>query len=305
MQPLNLKYRPKTFDEFFGNKTVVNSLKTILSKEGKPTSILLTGPSGTGKSTLSRIIATELGANDFDIQELNISNARGIDSAREIIESVRISPFGKYKVIILNEIQNSTKDFQHCMLEVLEEPPKNCIFILCTTEPEKLLPTIKNRCTHFQTSLLTEKSMTDLLKKVLENEKAAEFPEEAVKQICIMSEGSPRKALVMLDSVMGLDKGKVLKSLSTYKDEEAKAIELCQALIHKKTWKILATILSNLKEEPETIRYIVLGYMASTLLKGSGSVLDRASLLIQLFSENFYDSKKAGLVNACYLSTLE
>src|SRR3990170_5894136 len=102
--PLQLSYRPKNLEEFFGNENIKESLKSILSREDKPHTILLSGPSGCGKTTLARIIANMLKCSEMDLAQYNISDMRGIDTAREIIASCQFEPlYGDIRVIILNE----------------------------------------------------------------------------------------------------------------------------------------------------------------------------------------------------------
>jgi len=297
--PLHRKYRPKTFDEVSGNLSLIESLKTVLDREDRPSTYLFYGPSGNGKTTIARIIANQVGARDRDIKELNISNTRGIDAARDIIENARFIPLGgKAKVYILDECHASTKDFQHSMLKILEEPPKNTYFILCTTEPEKLLPTIRNRCTQYEVSSLRSKEIIILLNKIIKEE-GKRVSREVIIEIARISEGCPRKALVILDSVIDIeDREKQVEAINDFSVDEKQIIELCRALIKKSKWIEVVNILKGIDEEPEKIRYAVLGYMTNILL--SGKVNDRAFVIMEEFKETFIYTKKAGLVSACY-----
>ena len=298
---LPLKYRPQTFDEVLGskNKSMIASLKTVLEKESKPKTILLQGPSGCGKTTTARIIAGEFGARDIDIKELNISNTRGIDAARAIIDNVRHKSLGgKCKVIILDECHLATKEFQNTMLKTLEEPPPNTYFILCTTEPEKLLPTIKTRATTYQVSPLMNNEVLKLLKVVCKKE-GKKVDEKVLQEIVRVAEGCPREALTVLDAVIDMDNtGDQIQAIIDQTVSESSLKELCIALLNSKSWKVTSEILKNLEGEPESIRYGILGYMNSVLLN-SGNI--RASDIIIIFENNFYDSKKAGLNNACFM----
>jgi DNA polymerase-3 subunit gamma/tau len=297
--PLHRKYRPQNFNQIVGNAALVESLKSVLLKEeGKPTTYLLQGPSGAGKTTLARIIAKELGADDQDIKELNVSDTRGIDSARQIINSSQFVPLrGKAKVFVLNECHRSTVDWQNCMLEILEEPPKNTYFILCTTEPERLLKAVRTRCTTYQVSGLLQNDIIKLLTKVCRREKK-KISEAVLKEIAKVVDGSPRQALVVLDSLIEIDREeKQLEVVKDFSVNQSSIKDLCQALLQGNSWKDVSKIIKSLEEEPESIRYAVLGYMATVLLNGKN---DRAAAAIEYFSDSFMYTKKAGLVYACY-----
>jgi len=172
--PLQLKYRPKNFENFIGNNSTITALKSSLDKK-TVRCYLIHGKSGCGKTTLARIIATKLGATDRDIKELNVSNQRGIDKARKIITLTIYRPLGGVRVFILDEAHRSTVDFQNAMLKIMEEPPKGNYFVLCTTEPEKLLETIKNRCSIFHVRELSIDEITILLNYVIKEEGRESF----------------------------------------------------------------------------------------------------------------------------------
>ena len=298
--PLHLAYRPATFDGILGNTSLIESLKVVLSKKNKPTTYLLQGSSGTGKTTIARIIAKEVGARDQDIKELNIADTRGIDAARTIIENARFMPLGgKAKVYILDEVANATTNFFEALLKILEEPPRNTYFILCTTDPQKLPVTIRNRCTICQVSSLRRNELIKLIKDVLIEEGRRKFPKEGIEKIAIVVDGCPRQALVILDSVIDIeDDSKLLSAINDFSFEQAEIIELFNALLKKTKWSEMAKILKNIDEDPERLRYAILTRMTNILLSGKQS--DRAFLIIDEFKDSFIYTKKAGLVSACY-----
>jgi len=301
---LNIKYRPNSLSDFYGNENLKNELTGFFNSEF-PSTILLKGESGCGKTTLARIIAKELNG---EIQELNLSNARGIDAAKSLIESLQYkSIFGKRKVIILNEIAGATREWQNCMLEVLEEPPNNTRFILCTTDPSKLLKTIKNRCVTLEVKPLNDKNMDNFLKEIIDKENFdfnIRTINQTIDKIIKLSEGVPRQALTLLNKVIKLKNEKavrnVLNDLSISESKEMR--DLCQALLYKKSWKEISLILKSIQDEAESVRYSVLGYMSIVILnQNNNSIRNRVSDIISLFSESFIYTKKAGLINACYL----
>lgn len=298
--PLHLKYRPQTFDELIGNDSVKQSLKTIfMRKEAIPHVFLLQGPSGCGKTTTGRIIAKMLECPDSGITEINVASARGIDTIRDIIETSQYAPLiGKTKVYILDEVARGTLDFQSSALKLLEDCPSYCYLILCTTDPEKLLKTIKTRCSTFNFSSLTRGEVLKLLNWVCKEEKV-ELSKEVLNKIAECCDGSPRQALVLLDQVIDIIDDEV--SLQTIIDntiDEKNIVDLCKAILNSKSWSEMATIIRGIKEEPEKVRHSVGGYMAAVLLNGEN--INAIIALDILESTNFMYSGKWGLTSTFY-----
>lgn len=301
--PLHTKYRPQNFDEFIGNSSTVEALRLILSRTaGEVRAFLFTGPSGTGKTTLARIIGNELHCGERDLYEYNVASIRGIDTIREIASNCRYTPLtGRVKVFILDEAAKITNDGQNALLKLLEDPPKYVRFVLCTTDPEKLIKTIKNRCTTFSLSLLKRPEIFKLLKWVCKEEKI-ELGQDLLSKIAISCEGSPRQALVLLDQVIDIeDEELAIQSIVDITEVETNTLELCRAILDKSSWKTIAGIISNLDDEPEKIRYAILTYMMKVLLNNNQG--DRAAQIIDLFKDNVMYSGKPGLVVSCYLTT--
>src|SRR3989304_2450876 len=154
----NIKFRPKDLSDIIGNRSIVTSLESILQSKDRPHAFLFTGKQGCGKTTLARILCKRLECSDHDLIEINISNNRGIDTARDIIQFAYVKPLdGRSRVYLLDEVHKSTNDFQNAILKVMEEPPEHLYFILCTTEPQKLLKTVISRCTEYVVSPLAPK----------------------------------------------------------------------------------------------------------------------------------------------------
>lgn len=297
---LDKKYRPQNLQQFRGNESLKESLQSILEREqGIPSSFLLRGPSGCGKTTLSRIIAKELGGTESTISELNISNMTGVDTARDIIHKARFAPFGgKKKIYILNECHKASNAFQNAMLEILEEPPKHCHFILCTTEPEKLLATVRNRCTTYQVNPLRQKEIVSLLRDVCEKEQIqiTDCMQEAFKQISQACEGSARQALIWLDAIIDIqDDEKLISTVQNFSVMEQNVLDLYSALKSKVSWKSIATILKNINEEPEKVRHAILTMANKELLKTGNMVFFD---IINCFEKPFYHVSQ--LTAACF-----
>lgn len=299
--PLHIDYRPQTLEDFAGNPSMVDSLKAVLSREKDiPHSFMFTGASGCGKTTLGRIVAKSIGCSDNDFKELDSAAFRGIDTIREIRNQARLKPMsGKTRVWLLDEVHKMTNDAQNALLKILEDTPSHVYFILCTTDPQKVLKTIQSRCMQFQVNPLSERQMTSLLKSVVEKEGITDFPEEAYANIHQNSLGHVRAALVMLDKVIDLEPKRILRIIEQSKGEEGQVIDLCRALLKRESWKKIASLLRAIQEEQEaeSVRYAVLGYMNSVLLKEDNPV---AAICIEQFKHNFYDSGKPGLTEACY-----
>jgi DNA polymerase III subunit gamma/tau len=303
-QPLHIKYRPKSFEEFIGNDSVIESLKSVLYNESiRPHTYLFTGPSGCGKTTLARILKTELGCSDWDFTEMNTANTRGIDSIREVISNCGFASFkGNAKVYLFDEAAKLTNEAQNALLKIIEDTPSHVYFILSTTDPEKLLKTIRTRCSTYQLRPLQRSKITRLLRSVCEKE-GAKISVDTLKEIARVSEGSPRQALVILGQVIGIqDPEEIMKVIEEGSVKESQVIDLCRLMLEgrKEKWKEMSELLKGIEAEPETVRYAVLGYLNTVLLNRGD---DRVVELIELFSESFMYSGKAGLTSSCFLAS--
>jgi DNA polymerase III gamma/tau subunit len=299
---LYLKYRPSSFDDIVGNQEIVQVLRNQLTKT-MPKSLLFHGPTGCGKTTLARIVATELGAKGNDIREIDSADFRGIDTIRDIRKQSTYKPLeGPCRVWILDECHKMTNDAQTALLKALEDTPNHVYYILCTTEPQKLLPTIRGRCAQYQVRPLTEREMRLLLRKVVKAE-GESLSKEIYDQITQDSLGHPRNALQILSQVLSVEEDKRMDVAKRTAETQSKTIELCRALVKRAPWKEVAGILKGLKEEdPEQIRRAVLGYCQAILL-GDRPDISVAGIM-QEFIEPFYNSGFPGLTFACISALL-
>jgi DNA polymerase-3 subunit gamma/tau len=299
---LYLKYRPKSFDEIVGNEDVVNYFEEIFeNKKSIPSTLLFHGATGCGKTTIARILAASLDCHEEDFKEINSANFRGIESVRELINSSRYHTIGGgSRIWLIDEVHQMTRDAQNAMLKILEEPPEKNYFILCTTDPNKLLPTIRGRCVTFQMNVLNEDEMFSLLRRIVKAE-GQKLVKNVYTQIIEDAQGHPRNAIQILEKVLNADDDKRLEMARQSAEAQSQSIELCRELMKGGNWKKISAILKGLqKEEPETVRRVVLGYAKSVLLNGPN---DKAAQIIEEFWEPLFNIGLPGLVYYCYVVT--
>lgn len=295
---LQITHRPNKLEDVFGNQAIKDGLTSIFARsEDFPHAFLFSGPTGCGKTTFARIIGNLLECES--IEELNMSNLRGIDSVRSLAETCVYAPMlGNTRVYILDEIHRQTKDAQNALLKLLEDPPSHVFFILCTTEPEQLLPTILGRCHQYQVKPLKSMEMMALLRSIAKKEKLNDYPENILKEIVGLSEGLPRNALVLFDSIIDIeDEDKAIAALSSVSLSSVNIKELCQAIVKGDTWKNWRKKVKEIlvETEPEKLRQAIHGYLMAALYNTDRA--DRLSGIINEFSEpNFYTPKDIGNV---------
>ena len=302
MPPTELykRYRPKSLSRMLGNGPTIAVLKNMLETKRLPHTILFWGSSGTGKTTLGRILRKELECSDLDFKEMNCSDVRGIDSIRAISRTTKLAPAGgPCRVYLLDEVHQWSKDAQHAALKMLEDTPEHVYFFLCTTNPEKLLKTIRTRCCEMALELLSDVDLSRLIKRTCKKEKK-EIPSSHLEDLVDHSDGSARRCMVLLDKLLNLPEDQWTEALKRAKEERSESIELCRALMKGATWNKISEMLRGLTSEPESARYAVLGYARSALIGKWFKDKQKAYDVICAFSDNFYDSKAAGLAAACY-----
>lgn len=295
-------HRPTEFEDVVGQTTAVANLMAYVATKRVPHAILFVGPSGTGKTTLARILQAKLGCHPADFKELNCADFRGIDMVRDIRMHMGLAPQGgRCRVWLIDEASQLTGDAQDAFLKILEDTPRHVYFMLATTLPAKLKKTIITRCTEVVCEALAHDELITLINKVAAAEGIAINDPVAIK-IAEAAEGSARKALVILDAVALAPAADAAAQLAIVAkaDLKAPAIQIARALMSPQTkWPAMAKILKDLKDEdPEGLRHLILAYCTAILLKGKSD--NRAFAIIEEFSHNFWDSKRAGLVAACY-----
>jgi len=214
------KYRPQRLEEIVGQSRVVTQL-TGLIQEGKiaGNTILISGPYGTGKTSIGRVLARVVNCKEGgtepcgackscllsldhhpDIQEINAADTRGIDDVRKILDTVRLHPRFKVRVFILDELHQLTGPAAQAFLKTLEEPPKHTLFVLCTTEPYKLLDTIRSRSTWLKLAEIGSRDMSRLLGRICKQESFS-ISKEVLAYISELSGGHGRDAVNLLEQL--------------------------------------------------------------------------------------------------------
>ncbi len=196
------KYRPQDFSEVRDQDHIVKVLEGAIKKGELPHALLFSGTRGTGKTTLARIFAKAIGTSSVDLYEIDAASNRGIDDIRELKEAVHTLPYeSKYKVYIVDEVHMLTKEAFNALLKTLEEPPAHVIFILATTEEEKLLDTILSRCQVFRFRSPSRAVLAELVTEVAKKE-GFSLPVDAADLIAIAADGSFRDALGVTQKVI-------------------------------------------------------------------------------------------------------
>ena len=224
------KYRPIAFDEVLGNTVAVKALRDAVLSSSRHHAYLFTGPSGIGKTTLARIIASHI---DATIEEIDAASNSGVEDARRLVEAAQFQPIlsTKNKLIIIDEVHALSKAAFQVLLKLIEEPPAYLYFAFATTEATKVPETIRTRCQHVMLKALKYDEMIDYISLIAELEGWAIVP-EVTEGIAVACNGSPRKALSILQQAHAAkNKAELALVVAEVEKESAPVIELCRKFL--------------------------------------------------------------------------
>lgn len=202
------RYRPMKFDDVIGQDHIVKVLEGAIKLGNISHAYLFSGPRGIGKTSVARILSREIGTSPNDLVEMDAASNRGIDDIREIRESVNTLPFeSRYKVYIIDEVHMLTRDAWNAFLKTLEEPPIQTIFIMATTELEKVPDTVVSRCQTFLFKQPNQDTLKDFSISVAKLEGVVLLP-EAAELVALLGDGSFRDVHGILEKVLSSTKNK-------------------------------------------------------------------------------------------------
>ena len=306
----SLKYRPSNFENVVGQEHVTKTLKNSILDKKIPSAILFCGPRGVGKTSCARIFAREI--NDFNstddlsfnIFELDAASNNKVEDIRDLIDKVRIPPqSGKYKVYIIDEVHMLSKNAENAFLKTLEEPPPYIVFILATTEKNKILPTILSRCQIYDFNRISENEIFENLKLICNKEEVT-FEDEALNIIAKKSDGSLRDSLTILDRVISFTNKKIsLKETSAILNvlDDETYIEIVDNTINGFLVKVI-TIFNELSDKGFDEKEFMIGlanhFRNLLIVKSSSSenlISNKSSL--ELFKKQAEKISKSEIVN--------
>jgi DNA polymerase-3 subunit gamma/tau len=274
------KYRPQTFEEVVGQEAVVRTLKNAIAGGQVRQAYLFAGPRGTGKTSMARILAKSLNCErgptvepdgtchacraiaagtSLDVIEMDAASQRGIDDIREIRDRVVLQPVeGRYKVYILDEAHQLTDAAWNALLKLIEEPPPHLLFVFCTTDLSKVLPTVRSRCQTFVFQRPRLQDLVTVLTRVAEAE-GIDAPQQALSLIARAARGSFRDATSTLDQLAAATEKQitvqsVLQLLGTV--EEDALFRLCDLVVDRDTAGAL-TFVEELSEQGHDLGRLV------------------------------------------------
>ena len=206
MATLATNYRPQKFEAVCGQQSIIKVLQRQIETNNISNAYLFAGHTGSGKTTIARILANEINKGEGTPIEIDAASNNGVDNIRDLLDSAKERSLNStYKVIILDEAHQLTTSAWNAILKTLEEPPKYTIFMFCTTEPDKIPATIQNRVQRFNLTRINQNEIRDRLKLICDMEGFTNY-DESIDYIAKVANGGMRDAISMLDKVSSFDK---------------------------------------------------------------------------------------------------
>lgn len=256
-------YRPQTFKDVAGQEHITRTLQNAIKENKIAHAYLFAGPRGTGKTTIAKILAKAINCTGEnapcdkcdnckaitfgdhpDVIEIDAASNNGVDEVRDLIDKVKYAPInGKYKVYIIDEVHMMSQGAFNALLKTLEEPPAHIVFILATTEPHKILPTIISRCQRFDFKRVDDKDIISRLKYVLDQENK-NYEEDALIKIAKLADGGMRDALSILEQCLAFDNELTINNINQIYGllSNENKIKLIKLLLKKDMKGVLKTL---------------------------------------------------------------
>jgi DNA polymerase III subunit gamma/tau len=278
-QSLYRRYRPRRFSELKGQDHVVRALRTSVAEGREGQAYLFSGPRGTGKTTSARILAKVLNCQQpvdgepccecdsclsvekgtsYDVHELDAASNNGVDAMRDLIEKASLGTPGRHKVYILDEVHMLSKGAEAALLKTLEEPPPHVVFVLATTDPQKMSDTIRSRTQHLQFHLLGADTLQEHVRWVA-SDAGLTVTDEAIEQVVAQGAGSPRDTLSALELIASTGGSAV---------EMVALDEVIEAMIENDPGRALTTVAKaiSLGRDPRTVTEDLVRFMRNGFL---------------------------------------
>lgn len=277
------KYRPISFDEVIGNEAAIRSLRDSVRSANRPHAYLFTGSSGVGKTTLARIIATEV---DAFVDERCAAISSGVDETRALVESTQFAPvMGKpTKMIIIDECHNLSKKGWEPLLKLVEEPPDYLYMAFCTTEPDTVPKTVKTRAHPVLLKPVGVRELQDFVATIAELENWPLAP-DVFEAIIQASEGSPRMALTILQAGHAcVNKQELASIIDAVTSDNQPIIEICNYLLKGGyQWKPISKHLSEIEDFDAAIT-IATRYLAGCMARSEDEQAKRIWVMLACFA---------------------
>lgn len=299
-ESLHTKYRPKTLDDVVGQDHVVKSLRRVI-KDGRQKAFIFTGPAGTGKTTISRILANHFAGGEAtaaNIDEIDAATHSGADAMRLKVTSALYRAIGAspVKVLILDEAHRLSSTAWDALLKPIEEPPSHVYWCLCTTNEGKIPKTIQTRCLKYELKPVKEELLLELLCKVADAEEFS-TADEVLEAIAEESSGSPRQALVYLEACSSVEDAAEARRVMRSGINSKEVVDLCRFLVSGKprTWAEAVKYVQSLDVEAESIRIAIVNYLSAVLLNSKSDKQAVGILrLLEPFLKPYQQSDKLG-----------